>query len=125
MSIRTTVARLLIALALIVQIWAPVGSSTMVVAAATDPFAGFALCEHDDGSIGDRDRARALASHAPVLCDLCQLAASGGWTPEEPTVIGFVEVPAMRLADWSLRVETVVDARFLARLRGRAPPAFA
>ena len=125
MSIRTAVARLLIALALIVQIWAPVGSSVMMVAAATDPFVGMELCLHDqDGNALDSSGSGA-ASHALKHCDLCQLAASGGWTPEAPAVVGFVEAPVAHIATWVVRVETVVDARILAHLRGRAPPALA
>ena len=121
MSIRTAVARLLIALALIVQIWAPVGSSAMMVAAAIDPLAGLTLCEHEADGAGQQDHGP--ASHAPMHCDLCQLAASGGWTPEAPAVVALIDAPVARLADWAVRVETVVDARFLARSRGRAPPA--
>lgn len=125
MSFRTAVARLLIALALIVQIWAPVGSSVMMVAAATDPLAGEVFCQHDqDGNLLDASTADP-ASHALKHCDLCQLAATGGWTPEAPAVVGLVEEPVARVATWVVRVEIVVDARFLERLRGRAPPSLA
>jgi hypothetical protein len=97
----------------------------MMVAAATDPFAGEVLCLHDeDGNLLDTSSAQP-ASHALKHCDLCQLAAGGGWTPEAPTVGGLVETPVARLATWVVRVEIVVDARFLERLRGRAPPALA
>ena len=115
-----SVARLLIALALIVQIWAPIGSSTMMVAAATDPFADAVVCVHDDD--GTAPAGTDAATHVVPHCDLCQLAATGGWTPEAPTVVGLVDTPVARVADWTIRVEALVDARFLARLRGRAPP---
>ena len=125
MSFRTAVARLLIALALIVQIWAPVGSSVMMVAAATDPFADALICQHDeDGNPLDASGSTP-ASHALKHCDLCQLAASGGWTPQAPVVAGLVEEPVARVTTWFVRVQVVVDARFLERLRGRAPPSFA
>lgn len=125
MSIRTAVARLLIALALIVQIWAPVGSSVMMVAAATDPLAGMEVCQHDESGNALDPSGAGTASHALKHCDLCQLAAAGGWTPEAPAVVGRVEAPVARVATWVVRVETVVDARILARLRGRAPPSLA
>ncbi len=125
MSCRTAVARLLIALALIVQIWAPVGSSVMMVAAATDPFADALICQHDqDGNPLDESGSTS-ASHALAHCDLCQLAASGGWTPQAPTVAVLAEEPVAGLVTWVVRVQIVVDARFLERLRGRAPPSLA
>lgn len=124
MTIRTAAARLLIALALIVQIWAPIGSSVMMVSAATS-LDGFEICRHDaDGNALDPSGAGS-ASHALDHCDLCQLAATGGWTPDAPVVAGPVEQPVARLVAWGIRVEIVVDARFLARLRGRAPPSLA
>ena len=122
MGIGSIVARLLIALALTVQVWAPVGSSRMVVAQVFDPLADVELCHFDP------DAAAAPGDTGPLThgwshCDLCQLAASGGYTPVEPAVVGLVEAPVSYVVAWTIRVETVVDARFLARIRGRAPPA--
>lgn len=119
---RSTVARLLIAFALIVQIWAPVGSSRMVIAQAFDPLADVVLC-HVEPDAADGVSLDGSASHGYGHCDLCQLATNVGFTPSAPTVVGLVEPHGVAAAHWAVAVEAIVDGRILARIRGRAPPA--
>jgi hypothetical protein len=75
---RVVIARLLVALALIVQIAAPVVANASMVAAAADPLAGAWICGHggdmpDDGSPGED------------ACRLCDLVCHGnGFAPIPP-----------------------------------------
>lgn len=120
----TIIGRLLITLALIVQVVAPVGSSVAMVTAATDPFVDIVVCG-EDLAILDRQ-----SSHAPLLahrgdaCALCQLVAGDGFAPPPttPTVADSRETTLA--ADWAQRIEPVVATRLLDHIRGRAPPAF-
>lgn len=73
---RIIVARLLVALALIVQIVAPVRASVSMVAAATDPLAGYTICGHGAPSPADAPNGDA--------CRLCDLVCHGA---------GFASIP--------------------------------
>ena len=122
MGIRTAVARLLIALALIVQIWAPVGSSAAMVRAAFDPLVDIIVCAQDQEVVDRKASPDPLAVHHGDACGLCQLVAAGGHAP--PPAIVALEVPAetARLVDWRRTHEPVALASRLAHIRGRAPP---
>lgn len=79
---RTIVARFLVALALIVQIVAPVRASVSMVGALVDPLAGVTLCGHDLPSSdrpGDIDACR--------LCDLVCHGAGFAAAPPAPEVV--------------------------------------
>lgn len=127
MDCRTIVARLLIAFALIVQVWAPIGSSRMALAKLLDPLAEVVLCHVDPAAAPDAsDRApdRSGAPHGFAHCDLCRLVADGGGVaPTAPVVVGLVDDAAGPVDAPPLRLEAPRDARLLARIRGRAPPA--
>ncbi len=123
MDRRTIVARLLIAFALIVQIWAPIGSSRMVLATLLDPLAEVVLCHVDPAAAPDASD-RGAAPHGFAHCDLCRLVADGGGVaPTAPVVVGLVDDAAAPVDAPPLRLEAPRDARLLARIRGRAPPA--
>lgn len=120
---RTAIGRLLIALALIVQIWAPVGSSVAMVTAATDPLAGALVCAEHVGGLTDDRGGDPADAHFGEACALCQLVAGGGFAPPvEPPQLA---VPAQyaRPAAWTGRIQPVAVARLLDHIRGRAPPA--
>ncbi|MDK9695688.1 MAG: DUF2946 family protein [Siculibacillus sp.] len=120
---RAIVARLLFALALIVQIVAPVRSSVAMVSAAVDPFAVAFVCGLDHGDPDDAT-GDPPGSHSGDACALCQLVQSGGFAPPPPPPSFAPASTLVRAADWSVRVEPVANARLLDRIRGRAPPVF-
>jgi hypothetical protein len=124
-TLRTTIARFLIALALIVQIIAPVGSSVAMVIAATDPLVDIIVCAHDFAVVDRQGKSDPAAAHHGDACGLCQLVAGGGFAPppEAPIVI-LASAVAVDEADWARRVEPVAAARLLDHIRGRAPPRF-
>lgn len=118
------IGRLLVALALIVQIYAPVGSSIAAVAAATDPFAAVSICAHDvDGQASSESDTPGSPILPHAACDFCVLVYGGGFSPpvDEPTQAMVVE-HAVAVARWGAEIAPVVTARFLDHLRGRAPP---
>lgn len=107
---RNVVARLLVALALIVQIAAPVVANTSMVVAAADPLAGAWICGHggdlpDDGSPGED------------ACRLCDLVCHGnGFAPIPP--VPTVALVADRVVD-VVRPPVTAEA-----VRGSPPIAF-
>lgn len=120
----TVIGRLLITLALIVQIVAPVASSVAMVTAATDPFVGIVVCG-EDLAVLDRQNGHApLLAHRGDACALCQLVAGDGFALPPPAPIVADAPDAILATDWARRVEPVVAARLLDHIRGRAPPAF-
>ncbi len=123
-AVGSTIARILIALALIVQIWAPVGSSVAMVTATTDPFVDIIVCAQDQAALDRQDRPDPLLRHHGDACQLCQFVAGAGFAPppETPT-LQTVDL-AQEVADWAIRVEIPVAVRLLDHIRGRAPPLF-
>lgn len=121
-AIGSTIARVLIALALIVQIWAPVGSSVAMIRAAVDPLLDSVVCVHDQDGSDSRNRTDPLLQHHGDPCGLCQLVAGAGFAP--PPEAPALNIPdgRPRLTDWAIRVEFVAAARLLDQIRGRAPP---
>ena len=114
---RTIVARLLVALALIVQIAAPTVANVSMVVAATDPLATAWICGHDGTGPDD-------GSPAEAACRLCDLVCHGNGfaaTPPAPTLA----VPATRVVDLvrPLAAAPLDVARFVAPFSARAPPA--
>lgn len=79
---RTIVARLLVALALIVQIVAPARASVAMIAAATDPLLAVSVCGHDLSAPEDLS----LGVDACRLCDLVCHGAGFAPTPEAPVI---------------------------------------
>lgn len=120
----TIIGRLLITLALIVQIVAPVGSSVAMVTAATDPLADVVLCITDHAQPGDRSDGDPLASHHRDACALCQLVNGGGFAPPPLSPIVAIDPEIGPATFWSVHVEPIAVARLLDQIRGRAPPAF-
>jgi hypothetical protein len=112
---RTIVARLLVALALIVQIVAPAQASVAMVAAATDPLATAWICGQHDGSLDGSSTADACR-----LCDLVCHGAGFAEAPAAPTVA----VPATRVVD-VVRPLAAADlhiGRLAAAFLARGPP---
>ena len=115
-EVRTIVARLLVALALIVQISAPVSANTSMVAAAVDPLAGAWICGHDGTSPDD-------GSTTADACRLCDLVCHGNGfaeTPPTPTPAA----PASRIVDVvrPAVATDLADARAPSAFLARGPP---
>lgn len=116
-------SRILVALALIVQIFAPVGANAAMMRMTFDPAAGFQICTHDeDGADLSGGADQGLARHGEA-CGLCQLVAAGGHAPPVFVQIPVDVPPATAIVAWRIVVEAVVAARHLDQIRGRAPPA--
>lgn len=120
--LRNTFEALLIVLALIVQILAPVGSSAASVRLAFDPLVDIIVCAQDQEAVERRDATNPAALHHGDACGLCRLAAPGGFAP--PVEIGLAPPPVERFrpAEWRIAVEAIVLPRLLDRIRARAPP---
>ena len=108
---RTIVARLLVVLALIVQITAPTAATVAMVAQAFDPLASASICGHDgpDTDLPTADACR--------LCDLvCHgngfAAAPSAPEPRPPATIVLAELAAPRSA---AVIPTPPPRAFLAR----------
>ena len=61
------------ALAVLIQLGAPIWAVAMLAAEATDPLAGMAICSHDGAS---SDSSAPHSNHGSV-CAICQFAAAG------------------------------------------------
>lgn len=92
---RTIVARLLFALALIVQIVAPARASVDMVRAATDPLAGVTFCGHDLSASGDQQPGDHSGTDA---CRLCDLVCHGAGFADAPAAVA-ITVPAAIAVD--------------------------
>lgn len=122
MKRRIDIGRILIALALIVQIVAPVASNAAVLRMAFDPLVDIIVCEQDQTALDRREGSDKILSHRGDACGLCQLATAGGYAPPPtPTPLVLPAAVATR-AEWHARVEAVVGPRLLDHIRGRAPP---
>lgn len=120
----TIIARLFFALALIVQIVAPVRSSVAMVTAATDPLIGIVVCGEDLAILDRQNGSDPLLAHRGDACSLCQLVAGDGFAPPPPTPVAADPVVVTRAIAWRLDVEPIAVARLLDHIRGRAPPVF-
>jgi len=121
---RKIIGRLLVALALIVQIWAPVGSSVAMIQQAFDPLVGIIVCAHDQEIVDRQTSPDPLLAHHGDACGLCQLVAAGGYAPPPAVVQAVVPAERARRIEWRFTDEPVALARQLDHIRGRAPPSF-
>lgn len=124
MSLRVGITRVLVALALIVQIFAPVGATASVMRVAFDPLVDIITCSQDLEIVDRRDGAARTKAHHEDACELCQLVAPGGLAPAVHVVMPLPPAGSWTPARWFVIVETVVKPRLLDHIRGRAPPAF-
>ncbi|NLH81790.1 MAG: DUF2946 domain-containing protein [Phyllobacteriaceae bacterium] len=125
MKRRIDIARVLIALALIVQIVAPVASNAAVLRMAFDPLVDIIVCEQDRDAVDRREGSDKILSHRGNACDLCRLANAGGYAPPPEPIVLLLPAAAVGHAEWRVSVEAVVGPRLLDHIRGRAPPFFA
>lgn len=122
MSGRFDIGRVLIALALIVQIFAPVGSNAAVLRMAFDPLVDIIVCAEDQTTLDRREGSDKILAHRGDACGLCQLVAAGGYAPPPMPVVVQLPASVASLAEWKVAVEVVVTSRLLDHIRGRAPP---
>ena len=108
-------------IALLVQVYAPVGSSLAMARASSDPIFAATICDHASDADGQ--------SHAPGLplshndcCPLCQFVHSGA-APLAPLLAVVVPQirPAIR-ADWVFLAERQTYGAQRSRAQARAPP---
>ena len=117
------IGRLLIALAMIVQIFAPVGSSAAMMRMTFDPLVDIIVCAQDQVTLDRRTTVDPVVVRQGDACGLCQLVAAGGIAPPPAIALPPMPTPAGRIVQWRLDVEAVVAPRLLDHIRGRAPPA--
>lgn len=116
------IGRVLVALALIVQIWAPVGSSSAMIRAAFDPLVDIIVCSHDQEIVDRQTSFDPLVAHHGDACGLCQLVAAGGHAPPPDGIVLPQPTEIHRLALWHITAEVLALSRRLDHIRGRAPP---
>lgn len=119
---RGTLGRLLVIVAMIVQIVAPIGSTASMMRLAFDPLVDIIVCAHDQDLVDRRDGADGTARHHGDACELCQLVAPGGHAPPVPAVSLDRPAAEVRHVQWRMAVETVIVPRLLDHIRGRGPP---
>ncbi|MCE1237733.1 MAG: DUF2946 family protein [Hyphomicrobiales bacterium] len=121
---RFDIGRLLIALALIVQIFAPVGSNAAVLRLAFDPLVDIIVCAQDQANLDRREGSDKVLAHRGDACGLCQLVAAGGYAPPPPLFEPHAPppVPAAEPA-WTFLDEAPGSAPVHEHRRARAPPA--
>lgn len=114
---RTIVARLLVVLALIVQIVAPTAASVAMVTAAADPLAGAWICGHG-GALSDEE-----GTPTADACRLCDLVCHGGGYAAVPPGADIVRPAAVVLTfAREIRVDDAVDQRTVRASLARGPP---
>lgn len=109
----------LILIALMVQIFAPIGACWAASIAASDPLAGAVICHGDTASHpGQTDQAGDRAHEG--CCSVCSVMQTGA--PAAP-VAAFVAVapPSQRVA-WLDFTSTLQDAPAASCAQARAPP---
>jgi len=120
---RIDIGRVLIVLALIVQIVAPVGSNAAVLRMAFDPLVDIIVCAQDQDAFDRREGSDKILARHGDACGLCRLAAPGGYAPPPvPTVVALPAFAVVAREQWRVAVEAVVGPRLLDHIRGRAPP---
>jgi hypothetical protein len=111
-------------IALMVQIFAPVGA-IWAMTQASDPLAGAPICAHiDDGAAPSTDPA-APASSQHDCCPLCQFAHSGVAPLAPPPAPPARAAEPHRLISWSVVCAPVRDSAEASHRQARAPPSFA
>jgi hypothetical protein len=118
-SIRRLFAIVPIVCALLVQLYAPVGSS-YAMAAATDPLATILICQHDQTGSAT-DQAPALPLSHDECCGLCTLAYGGALPDPAPAPVVVFE-PVTRPSTWSSWTSILASADIAEHARARAPP---
>lgn len=116
------IGRLLVALALIVQIIAPVGANAAMMRMTFDPLVDIIVCAQDQVSLDRRNGVDPVVVRHGDACGLCQLVAAGGVAPPPPIDTLITPTPTARIVQWRITVEAVVAPRLLDHIRGRAPP---
>jgi len=104
---------------LLVQIFAPVGS-TFAMAASTDPIAAFLICHHNDAG-ATTDQAPGLPLSHDDCCGLCTLAHAGALPTVAPAILVSFE-PVSIATDWSTWTSVLSSADIAEHARARAPP---
>ena len=116
---------LLVVLALIVQILAPVGSSAASIRLAFDPLVDIIVCAQDQDAFDRREGSDKILARHGDACGLCRLAAPGGYAPPPVPIVVALPTFAIAREQWRVAVEAVVGPRLLDHIRGRAPPSLA
>lgn len=116
------IGRLSIALALIVQIVAPVRASVAMATVATDPLVDIVICGQDLQVLDRRTGHDPAAARRAIACALCHLVTGDGFAPPPSPPLLPTAVESRPVAAWIARVAPVAVARLLDHIRGRAPP---
>ncbi|MDK9697730.1 MAG: DUF2946 family protein [Siculibacillus sp.] len=118
------VGRLLISLALVVQIVAPVRASVAMATIATDPLVDIVICGHDLQILDRQAGHDPIAADKGLACGLCQLVVEGAFAPPPPPPLLAPTTPVHIAAIWPVPAEPTLPSGRLDHIRGRAPPAF-
>jgi Protein of unknown function (DUF2946) len=107
-------------IALMVQIFAPIGATWMVAVAASDPLRGLEICHSDSsGAPAGDDQS---GQHVHEACVLC-CAAQAGAALDAPQPIAFAApVLEARRVVWHPGSFVLVASRIGSNAKARAPP---
>jgi hypothetical protein len=110
-------------IALMVQIFAPIGAIWTAAAAASDPLSLVEICHSGSGgSPSEDDRSGQHAHDSCVLCCVAQAAASLD-TPQ-PAIVAAPDLEARRIV-WQASALRLTTPRIGSNAKARAPPSAA
>jgi len=112
----------IVLIALMVQIFAPIGACWAAAIAASDPLAAANICHDSASATGQQDNQTAPDSHHGGSCALCCLASAGA-SIDTPKVEAFA-VPYRVTANvtWHDQAADVSLSRTGSNAQARAPP---
>jgi len=108
-------------IALMVQIFAPIGATWKAAAAASDPLSGLEICHSDPGGVPAGDNQNGQHVHeACVLC--CAAQAGAALDTPRPATFAAPVLEARRVV-WHAGAFVLAASRIGSNAKARAPPA--
>jgi hypothetical protein len=111
----------IILIALVVQIFAPIGACWAASIAASDPLAGAVIC-HGNGAPGAGQADQTTHRAHDGCCSVCSVLHSGAPVDVPPMAVTDVERVAEQVA-WLDSAFRLTNARAGSHAQARAPPA--
>jgi Protein of unknown function (DUF2946) len=112
----------IVLIALMVQIFAPIGACWAAAIAASDPLAAANICHDGASATGQKDNQTAPDGHRGGSCAICCLASAGA-AIDTPKIEAFA-VPHRETARvaWHDQTADIAASRTRSNAQARAPP---
>jgi hypothetical protein len=112
----------IVLVALLVQIFAPLGAG-LAAAAASDPLLSAPICSHGDVSAGSH-QTPANPHHHDECCPFCRLAHGGNLSLPATSFFVVAPVALIQRIEWINRSSLLPTGGIICHARARAPPTF-